>query len=647
MADVAMAKKEEQESQEAPALEPTEVPSTPSEPMAAGPTLPQLAPRTGGDEIAQDELAQFREWQKQRAEAKAHAAPTSPPKKQRTDDEEDMAEFEVKLVDLDINFADLDPELQNKLRSSKSSRRDFLAIHTTDRLYNPTDGTWSEQPTTKKRDFGSITERAMPNLTAEDNVQQAMLQYHQKSILPSLDQLQMCCDQFYKMAQHEFAMTQYTLDRHSSQLQVLERSKANKTILLLDLPPIFNKKTLDANVGYYLQAAGLQWDQVAAMHNHMVSSASSLVRLEFLTEQQAAQFRDQMRQGRRYWRDPQQQDHKIRIEQDQPLEDRLAMQPYYALLEVLAELYVEETGEDTHASLQTWRQTLQIWTPKGVEPKQLIGQVSYVLDPRFARRYSCLLLVHDRFYDAALTRWHAKFSRRLRDTLFLAQALKRATSDRTTVQRASYDKAFDLTTASHAQAFPYTVMPVRISDDLASMLESHPMLPFQGAGGMTALTAQAFLDRDQWTPQMGKGSSHRSSYQGWSQKSGWSDYNTYQKPKDKGQAKGQWKERDHDSRTNWKKDDDQDNNDSWGAWGSGPWAPSRTPKGPIFGGSGKGSPQQQTQHNKGKGHSHIQPVFICEHCSCALGYCIDCPKCKEHPVPPGFMWKDTVPWKNR
>ena len=95
-----------------------------------------------------------------------------------------MAEFESKLVDLDINFADLDPELQNKLRSSKSSRRDYLAIHTTNRLYNPADGTWSEHSTTKKRYFGSITGRDIPNLTAEDNVQQAMLQYHQKSILP-------------------------------------------------------------------------------------------------------------------------------------------------------------------------------------------------------------------------------------------------------------------------------------------------------------------------------------------------------------------------------------------------------------------------------------------------------------------------------
>ena len=36
-----------------------------------------------------------------------------------------MIEFEAKQVDLDINFADLDPELQPKLRSSKE-----LAIYT-------------------------------------------------------------------------------------------------------------------------------------------------------------------------------------------------------------------------------------------------------------------------------------------------------------------------------------------------------------------------------------------------------------------------------------------------------------------------------------------------------------------------------------
>ena len=155
------------------------------------------------------------------------------------------------------------------------------------------------------------------------------------------------------------------------------------------------------------------------------------------------------------------------------------MQPYYALLDILAELVAEAANED-NVSLQTWRQTLQIWTPRGEEPKVLLGQISYVLDSRFARRYSCLLLIHDRFYDQALARWHAKFSRRLRDTLYLVQALRRSTADRTTVQRASFDKAFDLTTASHPQAFPYQIMPVRISDDLATMLEVSPHAALPG-----------------------------------------------------------------------------------------------------------------------------------------------------------------------
>ena len=185
------------------------------------------------------------------------------------------------------------------------------------------------------------------------------------------------------------------------------------------------------------------------------------------------------------------------------------------------------------------------------------------------------------------------------------------------------------------------------------MLESHPMLPFQGASGMTALTAhedygkgsprakgsgkgkpqsKSRSDRqDYWSPQAGKSSGSRSSHKGWY---GWSDYSKPKQGKDKGQAKGQWKERDHDKCTNWKKDDDHDNQDSWGQWGSGPWAPSRTPSSSLFGGSNKGSNQQtQPQNPKGKGHSHIQPVFICDTCSCALGCCSDCPACKTTQFP--------------
>ena len=88
-------------------------------------------------------------------------------------------------------------------------------------------------------------------------------------------------------------------------------------------------------------------------------------------------------------------------------------------------------------------------------------------------------------------------------------------------------------------------MPVRIFDDLASMLESHPMLPFQGAGGMTALTAQVFLDQG-YEDYYGKESPKAKG----SGKGKRVDYSKPKQDKDKGQAKGQWKERDHDQRTN-------------------------------------------------------------------------------------------------
>ena len=289
MADAAMAKLEKPETQEPPSAEPPrqEAPQA----TTAEPVLP--APAMVNAELSQQELEAFRAWQRKQAEEKhAAGAPSSPPKKQRTDDEEDLAEFERKLTELDINFGDLDPELQNRLRSSKSSRKDFLAIHSTDSCYNPEDGTWMPQSIAKKREFGAITGRDVPDNTAEANVQAAMMKYHEKSILPSLDQLYQCCDGFYKMAQHEFALTQYSLERQAAQIQTLERARSNKTVLLMDLPPIYSKKVLDNNMQYYLQLANLSWDTVAAVHNHMVTSHTSVVRVEFITEMQAMTFRD-------------------------------------------------------------------------------------------------------------------------------------------------------------------------------------------------------------------------------------------------------------------------------------------------------------------------------------------------------------------
>ena len=128
-------------------------------------------------------------------------------------------------------------------------------------------------------------------------------------------------------------------------------------------------------------------------------------------------------------------------------------------------------------------------------------------------------------------------------------------------------------------------MPVRISAELASLLESHPMLPFQGAGGLTALTAQAFQDHgvaEDFTKgsptsrPSGKGKQTQTAWGRFTQNYATSySYSSYpakesKKGHGKSQAKGDWKERDHDHRTNWK-DPNNDTDNNGDRWGSGPY----------------------------------------------------------------------------
>ena len=149
MADVP---KKEESSQEASSVKEPEADASARQMVPD--VLPQAALGSGSVEVSAADFAAFREWQEKQAQARqGNPAPPSPPKKQKVEDEEDMQEFQAQLVELDINFADLDPELQTKLKTSKNARKDFLAIHTTDQCYNPTDGTWEAQSTAKKRDL--------------------------------------------------------------------------------------------------------------------------------------------------------------------------------------------------------------------------------------------------------------------------------------------------------------------------------------------------------------------------------------------------------------------------------------------------------------------------------------------------------------
>ena len=184
------------------------------------------------------------------------------------------------------------------------------------------------------------------------------------------------------------------------------------------------------------------------------------------------------------------------------------------------------------------------------------------------------------------------------------------------------------------------------------------MLPFQGAGGLTALTAQAFQDHgltDDFSkdspksraPGKGKNQTWNRPYQNYSSAYSYSNYlaKGSKKGSGKAQPKGDWKERDHDSRTNWKDpnhDNDGDGNrDRWGRYpGTGKQSQPRYGDGKA---NNKGSAQQGKNPQYGKNPATVQQVAICSTCSCALGFNIDCQECGRHPIPPGFQWKDTAP----
>ena len=639
-----------------------------SEAMASAQTKQEPAP-SAGPAVKQEsqpyaeQFAEFLKWKEQQEKAKKEDSgdknPGSP-KKAKMDDSE-LEIFKLQLAELSLQWDEMEPELREKLRLSEQARADFLAVHRRTDLtaYDPKRGGFTEEAAAERRhDFeATSTDTVMEGL--DPQLQETMLRYHANNVLPNLTKLFEQCGIFYGQVMQETSMQQMTNERIAAQVQSLERSRANRTVLLHELPPFTTKRALDNNINHFLWGANLEESDVCALHNHLLTSSSVVVRVEFLSEIKAQQFLTYMRNSKKYWKTPDNSDTRLRAEQDVPTDDRLSMQPFHALLDILNEL-------EDETDFQVWRQTLQIWSSRKATAQRMLAQVAYVLDARYSRRYCCLLLLCADHYDAILNRWHGAFSQRMRSTMNLIQALRRAVIDRTTTTRPTYDKAFDVSNvAFHHHSFPYPIFPMRMGPDLAKLLESHPLLPFQGAGGLLSLTQQAFQDYGANSDDFGKGAAKNKSSKGGkgkgsnkgSQSKGSKGSKDHEPrtPRGKSSGKGSWKERDHDYRTNWW-NQDPDDGDDWN------WGPKWGPRGNQSWGSNQTSNQTQNKGNKGsykdkgKGQdsgkkgskqkpSVVHQVQICLACTCALGYNLSCSDCAQLPIPPGFTKKGHMPVK--
>ena len=550
-----------------------------------------------------------------------------PSKQQKTEADEDFQALLSMLPALELEWGDMDPNVQQKLRHSKQAREDFKALHHQKLdidTYDPETGDiTASQP--KKRPFEE--EYKTPEITAADKqLQQAMMEYHQHQVLPGLHHLTQCCQTFYGTVTQELLVLQHMSDRHSLQLRSLEQSRCNKTILLKNLPPVgFTKVQLDRNVNYLLQEASLTWDRISAMHNHVVTTDAAVLRLEFLTEEDAKTFFQAMKRRRYHWNfnGPQE---KIRIEHDLPVEDRLALQPFFALIDMLSPQF----GNEHTQAMQIDRNTLQLWPGTEAEDQTMLAQVTYHLDPHAPRQYICSIVVRDDIHPILLREFHGKFHSRMKSTLQLIQALTRATQDRTTAARHSWQKNFDISNTTNAiKAFPYEIHFLPVSKDLVKLLESHPALPLQGAGGLSAVVAQAFADYGIKVEDYGKGGAKGKTRP--SPTIGPSTRQGKGKNNSKGRHQQNWQDRDPDQTWYPSNKWPDGNNDSQ----PGTYSRQRPNAQPQA-----WQPRQRPyQTSKGKQNGKqrsLAEVILCKLCLCALGINRLCQQCWHHDLPSDF-----------
>ena len=234
------------------------------------------------------EFQEFLAWKNARsAPSTASNAPET--KKQKCD--ADLFAFIDELLPLGLELMDMDPQLRHQLETSQQARDGFRALHmrsSNSKAFDTETGAFVDLDISRKRPFEDAPTVDIPNsldTTAERSIKEVMSDYHSGTFLPSLNTLLEACQQFYSFASSEFAGSQLRLDMQDSRLKSLEASRDNRTVLLRGLPATgFNRAILDRHMKMFLEAASLSWSDVSAMHNHIVSSDSSILRVEFVTE---------------------------------------------------------------------------------------------------------------------------------------------------------------------------------------------------------------------------------------------------------------------------------------------------------------------------------------------------------------------------
>ena len=165
------------------------------------------------------------------------------------------------------------------------------------------------------------------------------------------------------------------------QVASLERSRSRRTVILKNLPAPLFKKDLDTNLRALCRAAGYDEAHIEDTVNHLDHTAFHTVAfITFATEVVHTAVKAILKRG--FWWKRQDGGSDIRVKSEDSISphDRIAIQPFYALIELVKLHRARELEAGTHV-IKANKQQLQIFiTNAGNNPEpRLVAQLLFML----------------------------------------------------------------------------------------------------------------------------------------------------------------------------------------------------------------------------------------------------------------------------
>ena len=166
--------------------------------------------------------AEDHDWLQQLKEQKAQPDRQASPKRQKIDDDASQT-FVESLAARDIERMDLDPQLRHLLQTDPDARDDAADAGHGASLYDPSKKTFTTLDLSKTRIFSDqqdLVSNTAVLAIPEESIKSAMLEYHQQSVLPSIDKLWKTCQKFYvdTVASNAIRAIAHGYERHQAAL---------------------------------------------------------------------------------------------------------------------------------------------------------------------------------------------------------------------------------------------------------------------------------------------------------------------------------------------------------------------------------------------------------------------------------------------